>query len=224
MGEKFFGANVSFSSLSVRDLLDAREAYHVHLTNLENVISTAIGRYRIRRRDPDSTSPDRWVDRYEGGPRTLQNTVVTEWSWPCLLVFVNRWLTSEQVRRQDPDEIVPRFLYLPDGRITPTCVILAERPTEAPPPLQQLKVPDQLVGGGYPLVTEKQGGQHIASIGCLVTNGDTVFALTNRHVTGEAGRQVFTLVRGQRYQLGSAHELHLGKKPFSEVYRGWPGS
>jgi hypothetical protein len=39
-----------FASLSVRDLLDAREAYHVYLATLENVLATAIGRYRIHRR------------------------------------------------------------------------------------------------------------------------------------------------------------------------------
>ena len=30
-----------FSSLSLRDLLDARDAYHVHLSHLENVVATA---------------------------------------------------------------------------------------------------------------------------------------------------------------------------------------
>lgn len=224
MEKIFFGKRANFSSLSIRDLLDAREAYHVHLTNRENVIATAIGLYRIRRSDSDATSPEHWEKRYKGDTRTLGNSIVTAWSWPCLLVFVDCWLSHEQMRQQDPDEIVPRFLYLPDGRIIPTCVILAERQTNAPPPLQQLTFPDQLVGGGFPLVTENQGQQHIASIGCLVTNGDTVFALTNRHVTGEAGRQVFTLLRGERYPLGRAHRLQLGKQAFSEVYQGWPGS
>ena len=32
----------------MRDLLEARDAYHVHLAHLANVIATAIGRYRIR--------------------------------------------------------------------------------------------------------------------------------------------------------------------------------
>src|SRR6185503_13562645 len=38
----------SFSSLSVKDLLDARDAYHVHLCHLDNVFATAIGRFLIR--------------------------------------------------------------------------------------------------------------------------------------------------------------------------------
>ena len=43
----------SYASLAVRDLLEAREAYHVHLCHLDNVFATAIGRYLIRRDDPD---------------------------------------------------------------------------------------------------------------------------------------------------------------------------
>ena len=37
-----------FTSLSLRDLLDARDAYHVHLSHLENVVATAVGRYLFR--------------------------------------------------------------------------------------------------------------------------------------------------------------------------------
>lgn len=41
-------------SLSVHDLLDAREAYHMHLANMNNVIATAIDLHRIRTDDPES--------------------------------------------------------------------------------------------------------------------------------------------------------------------------
>ena len=36
-----FPPRVDFSSLSLRDLLDARDAYHVHLSHMENVVATA---------------------------------------------------------------------------------------------------------------------------------------------------------------------------------------
>ena len=42
-----------YASLSITDLLDAREAAHVHLTQMENVFATAIGLYRIRAGDID---------------------------------------------------------------------------------------------------------------------------------------------------------------------------
>ena len=41
----------SVRSLSLRDVLDAREAYHVHLLNLPHVVATAVGRYLKRREE-----------------------------------------------------------------------------------------------------------------------------------------------------------------------------
>ena len=83
-----------FSSLSVKDLLDAREAYHLHLAHLENVAATAIGRFRIRKDDRDSKDPNapEWQKVGKAAPRTLENTVVTHWSWPCVMVFVKEWV------------------------------------------------------------------------------------------------------------------------------------
>src|SRR5690349_17212365 len=42
----------NFSSLSVKDLLMARDLYHYHLINKANVVGTAIGLYLIRDTDP----------------------------------------------------------------------------------------------------------------------------------------------------------------------------
>ena len=52
-----FGLREDFHSLSVQDLLEARDHYHVHLSHRENVIGTAIGLYRIRSHDPDAKDP-----------------------------------------------------------------------------------------------------------------------------------------------------------------------
>jgi hypothetical protein len=49
--ERPFPPRRDYSSLSVRDLLEARDAYHVHLSTLENVVATAIGRYLIHEDD-----------------------------------------------------------------------------------------------------------------------------------------------------------------------------
>src|ERR1700704_5815371 len=46
-----------FSSLSIRDLLEAREHYHVHLSSIDSVVGTAIGRYRIHQKDWYATHP-----------------------------------------------------------------------------------------------------------------------------------------------------------------------
>ncbi|HXG94006.1 MAG TPA: hypothetical protein VNN73_16800 [Blastocatellia bacterium] len=221
--KRFFPPRRDFHSLSVKDLLEAREAYHVHLAHLENVVATAIGLYRIRETDPDAEDPKNWRDRRCSPPRTLQNTVVRRWSWPCLLVFVDKWATQEEMARQDPNQVVPRMLYMPDGRVVPTCVIFAEKQTAAPPPLQNLTFPGELIGGGYPLVTDVQGAPHVGSIGCLVTDGDSVYALTNRHVTGDEGREIFSFMQGKRVRIGTSHKSQIGKKLFKDVYHEWPG-
>lgn len=223
----FFPPKRNFSSLSVKDLLEARETYHVHLAHLENVIATAIGRYRIRIDDPDVKNPNKWRSRKQSPARTLTNTVVKKWSWPCILVFVKEWLMQDEFFKQDPDQVVPRFLYMPDGRVVPTCVVLAEKQKFAPPPLQNLTFPGELVGGGYPLITAEQNQEHVGSIGCLVTDGDAVYALTNRHVTGIRrpeelkGRDIFTFLNGKREKIGETDANQVGKKLFQDVYPGW---
>jgi len=142
-------------------------------------------------------------------------------------VFVKEWLTQEEFSKQDPDQVVPRFLYLPDGRVAPTCVIFTQKQEAALPPLQNLAFPADFVGGGYPLITDVQNQQHVASLGCLVSDGDSVYALTNRHVTGTrrleelTGRPIFTIMRNKRERIGETDVKQVGKKLFSEVYPGW---
>ena len=108
-----FPAKRNFSSLSVRDLIDARDQYHLHLAHLENVVATAIGRYRIRTNDWYATHPPNEKPpadyKKPNDERTLFNSVVRPWSWPCVLVFVNKWIP---VRRfgDSPDQAVPRSL------------------------------------------------------------------------------------------------------------------
>ncbi len=225
---RFFPPEPNYQSLSVKDLLEARDAYHVYLTNLENVIGTAIGKYRIKLSDPDMQDPlalRARPPRKSSTPRTLANSIVTSYSWPCLLVFVNRWATAEELRDR-PDQFVPSLLYMPDGRIIPTCVIYAPKKESAPPPLWNLNFPSELVGGGYPIFTEVQDEQHVASIGCLVTDGDLILALTNKHVTGEKlnneqGREIYTLINGQRIKIGNTYYRQAGKRLFQQVYPSW---
>ena len=39
-----------FEQLSLKDLLEARDQYHIHLMRHPNVVATAVGRYRIRKK------------------------------------------------------------------------------------------------------------------------------------------------------------------------------
>src|SRR5689334_1621157 len=200
---------------SIRDLLDAREHYHVHLSNLPNVVGTAIGRYMFHQH----TAPGQKVDE----PKTLFNTEITERSWPCVLVFVNSW-QPKRAFRKNPDNMVPSRLYLPDGRVVPTCVIVVQDEQIVSSPEPQLSFPKTLMGGGFLTISEVQGKEHIGSVGCLVTDGDLTYALTNRHVTGPSGRPIYTVMRGERQRIGQAHSNQIVNRPFADMYRGWAGT
>ena len=135
--------STKFPSLSLRDLLEAREAYHVHLMSLSSVVATAIGRFREMRRwsGESSLDPAHWKPREIKEPRTLTNSVVTEQSWPSVLVFVNKWYSRDELARgRHLDLLVPQRLYLPDGRVIPTCVIYVQEDSTGPgsPPESQL--------------------------------------------------------------------------------------
>ena len=53
----------------------------------------------------------------------------------------------------------------------------------------------------FPIRTSAQGAAHVGSIGCLVTDGDQVYALTNGHVAGEPGREVFAAFKNTARRL-----------------------
>lgn len=212
-----------FPSLSIKDLLEAREAYHVHLAHLENVFATAIGRYLIRPQDSDYAGAQRPSDwKAARQARTLDNGEVRPWSWPCILVFVDKW-QPKAAFAEAPDTMVPRFLYMPDGRVVPTCVVYAAR-DPAPRPRATPTFPSDLLGGGAPALQDVQGQLRLSTVGCLVTDGDLVFALTNRHVAGEEGRRIHTVVHGARQKIGRSAGRNIAKTPFSVAYPGWPGA
>ena len=81
--------------------------------------------------------------------------------------------------------------------------------------------PSRLIGGGYPILTDVQGQMHVGSLGCLVTDGDSTYALTNAHVTGEEGREVYTLVRGERRRVGLSAQSPDRTFALGSAYRGW---
>ena len=112
-----------FSSLSLKDLIEARDLYHFHLMNKANVIGTAVGLYLIR-------DEEKWPQegRYQKltYARTFGNSHVRQYSWPCILVLVRDWINEEDFGRKggpDPWDVVPKRLFLPDGRVVPVCVV-----------------------------------------------------------------------------------------------------
>ena len=76
-----------YSALSLLDIMRARELYHLYLTERKGVLGTALGRYLIRKED---SWPNDKVKHRGSGPKTLQNTEIRSYSWPCVLVFVEK--------------------------------------------------------------------------------------------------------------------------------------
>lgn len=214
----------NYSSLSMADLLEARDAYHVYLSGLENVVATAIGRYRIHQKDwyathpPDEHRPET-VRRFKE-PRTLSNSIVRPWSWPAVLVFVRQWQTPEGLG----DQLVPRALYLPDGRVIPTCVVLAT-PDETPePPIDGPSPVSGLIGGGYSCLRHHQGIDHLGSFGCLVYQQGTYYALTNRHVAGAGGEDVKVYVHGGFHRVGTSANIGVTRLRMLDIFSRWPSN
>ncbi len=218
----------NYNHLSVKDLVEARDLFHIHLINKKNVVATAIGRYRIRKTDPwpnqqgysDSLKPSS-----KKPARTLLNSEVRDYSWPCLLVFVSEWTKPEELTKEGLDDLVPRSVYLPDGRIVPICVIESAKSELTSDVVNDLNIvfPSNYVGGGFPLLVSSQGVERIASIGCVVTDGNKYYAITNRHVLGRPGTPVYTRLKGATKRIGVSSDLQLGKTSFQASYQDWAG-
>ena len=225
---RFLQGDISFNSLSITDVLEAREAFHVHLMHKANVIGTAVGRYLIRKDDP--YPPKKPLPASKQQPRTLENSEVREYSWPCVLVFIEQWAPREDFRSGGPFEatdLIPRTIYMPDGRRVPVCVVVAPLIAEAEPPFMPPLLKEgehRSLSGGYPIVTTVQDVPHLASAGCLVTDGHNTYLLTSRHVTGDPGTRLHVEMAGRAVDLGVVSRKQIGIMPFERLYPTWPGA
>lgn len=214
--ESYLEEGKSYSALSINDLLEARDAYHVFLTRKKNVIGTAVGKYRFRKKNVSVSEA-----------KSLENTEVRSYSWPCILVFVDEWIASHsfgQEKGETLDNYLPRRLYLKDGREIPVCVLKVEWQRKPSEPIASMRFPGSLIGGGYPICTRVQGEERWATMGCLVSDGRLTYALTNSHVIGKGGESVFTYKNAKEVELGIASEKRLLKQSFTEVYENLPGT
>ena len=219
-----FPPRPDYSSLSIKDLVEAREAYHIQLSSLDNVVATAIGRYLIRSDDWYAEHPPT-VQRPAGdekpaGARTLANSVVRPWSWPAVLVFVRAWDTPRSLGANT----VPSALYLPDGRVIPTCVIQATPDEALPPPAPGPVQASSLLGGGYACLRSGQGLEQMGTFACLTYRQGSFYALTNRHVAGPAGSPIRAFVAGEYVRVGVSADIGITRLPFSDVFPSWPGT
>ncbi|HTJ51898.1 MAG TPA: hypothetical protein VL443_20700 [Cyclobacteriaceae bacterium] len=213
-----------YSKLTLRDLLEAREQSHNSFINKRNVIGTAVGRYLIRLADIDKNG--QYKPNSIKKVRTLENSVVTDFSWNCILVFVNSWEEEENLKEKNPTDVVPKFIQLRDGRYVPVCVVEAPKEivSDTHVNINKLRFPENLIGGGFPLIIQSQGIRHIATVGCLVTDGHKYYALTNKHVAGVEGEKVNSVMGSVETEIGISSGIALGKVDFNDLYGGLPNS
>lgn len=227
----FLAADKQFNLLSLLDLLEARDLFHIHLMHKANVVATAVGRYLIRSDEPWPNSSKEFSeqskrDQHRIKPaRTLANSEVRPYSWPCILVFVDEWIERDKFGTDEnpSNDLLPKAIYMPDGRVVPVCVVKADIEEAVQPTAGEFTFPSNLIGGGYPVIADVQGQQKVASIGCLVSDGHLTYALTNRHVSGEPGEKVYSILDGVHVEIGHSSERQLTRMLFQEVYSGWPG-
>jgi hypothetical protein len=227
-------AEPNFASLSIRDLLEARDLYHFHLLNKANVVGTAIGLYLIRKEEswPTKRGEGMRPKKKPDTARKLENSEVRDYSWPCVLVFVREWIAESDFaggRKKDdegrhPTDMVPQRLYMPDGRAVPVCVVqVEEAPDDTDAQTLVGRWPASWLGGGFPITTRVQQSEHMATAGCLVSDGHLTYVLTARHACGEPKTPIYSRLRGGELQIGESAEKQLTRKAFSEVYPAFPG-
>ena len=223
------GLHYDFDQLSIADLLRARDTYHFHLMSKENVVGTAVGYYLVRDSDPRPDQLDPKSPRPQYKPeRTFWNSSVRDYSWPCVLVMVLKWEGADQFgsgKPYDPTDMVPKTLYLDDGRAVPVCVVAIKEkaddtPTAAAPPAV---APNAIFGGGQPITVTSQGMTYTATAGSLVSDGHYTYALTAGHVCGDKGTRVSSQLRGGAAEIGESTGTQLTHVEFSTAYPDFPG-
>jgi hypothetical protein len=220
-----------FSSLSLKDLMEVRDLYHFHLMNKANVVGTAVGLYLIRKTDPWPTAVGQDAaptppKKRKKKPRTFNESEVRAYSWPCIIVLVREWVDEEDIGKKGKLpawDAIPKRLYLPDARMVPVCTVLAPaKPLATGTGNQPMRWPQATLGGGLPVRVEVQHEEHVATLGCLVTDGHTTYGLTARHACGEPGTPVAVQLRGGYATVGRSTKLQITRRQFSEVYPGLP--
>lgn len=215
---KFQPDDSEFAHLSLNELMAARDLFHLELVRRPNVVATAIGRYRIRKGD---SWPNEKKKIHGTGPRRLDNSEVRPYSWPCILVLVSQWEALRAFQSR-PNEMVPKTLLMPNGAHVPVCVIEAPRESTASIDAPNVLRPLNNIGPGNPIIATSQGQDYVATVTCLVSDGHTVYALTNRHVAGDEGNIVQAELGGERKRIGVTSKKQLTRLPVSDIYPNFP--
>src|SRR5262245_10708576 len=222
--DTLFKSSSNFASLSLKDLAEARNLFHYHLMNKKNVVATALGLYRVRKSDPWPTKddPDAATPRTRTGERrTLFNSEVRPYSWPCVYVFVSTWEHERALSESNPSDVVPKSLFLPDGRAVPVCVIEARKQhfSKDMQVRKAARAPRNLLGPGSTILNKNgQGLTRLGTAGCIVRDGETFYVLTNRHVAGAPGTPISAWLPHREPEIGVSAPKGTTREDFGKIY------
>jgi hypothetical protein len=189
----------------------------------KNVVATAVGLYRIRKDDPwpSKKNPHAAQAKGQKARRTLFNSEIRPYSWPCIYVFVSDWEEEALLSRDNPSDVVPRTIYLSDSRSVPVCVIEAKKQSYA----DDLEVrskniyPRNYLAPGIPVLNDHaQGLKRLATAGCLVRDGSNYYVLTNKHAIGPEGTKIKALKGYCETEIGRSSAKGITRKPLKDVY------
>ena len=121
--QDIFKASSDYPYLSLKDLLGTRDLFHYHLLNKKNVVVTALGLYRICHQD---SWPSREQPRVGTGPKQEpRRTLFNFGDRPVFLALRVRVRfklgRGYDLSKDNPADVVPKALFLPDGRSVPAC-------------------------------------------------------------------------------------------------------
>ena len=220
-----------FSTLSLKDLIEARDLYHFHLMSKANVVGTAVGLYLIRDEEdwPQDARRGRAASATTHLPRGLSAIRMSrDYSWPCIIVLVREWVDEARFRQERQARAL---------EMRAEAALSARRPRGAglhgrAPPVPQAKArrsrrvawPQATFGGGLPALCRRSSTKtHMATIGCLVSDGHTTYALTARHACGEPGTpSLGACCAADLCAIGVSSDKQITRKLFSEVYPALP--
>ena len=219
-----FANDNNFESLSLKDLLDARDLFHFHLMSKADVVATAVGLYRIRKDSPwpskEHPKTSHTLD-HKKERRTLFNSEIRPYSWPCVYVFVSNWESQTDNSPMNMMRIVPKTLWMPDGRSVPVCVIEARK--ELQEEKKEINIysnsPTNFYGPGSPIINEDaQGVERLGTAGCIVRDGQKYYAITNNHVLGACKSEIKAYRGNKCNPIGFTSKKFLTRKLIHEVY------
>jgi hypothetical protein len=209
-----------FSSLSVRDLVDAGGLSRPPLEQ------GARDRDRLGATDPEGglvreePAWHRAAPGWKGRGPDLFNSVITPGRGLCARLRGTSGSTSAWSDGSRCSPTSTSRAALPSGRPDRSDLRRPPETARARPQPPPVRFPKQFVGAATPL--HVAGSRRTGSVGCLVTDGHNTYALTNRHVTGDEQAPSRRFWEEKRYPSARPACRSSGSAA-SGGLRPWPG-